>query len=45
MGILTFFFVHFEIKIYGEVIGLASVAVDCTMGLPQLVNNQKARSV
>jgi hypothetical protein len=45
MALMTVVFVYFGLKIYGEVVGLSAIAIECCLGFPQLYNNQKAKSV
>lgn len=45
MSLMTGVFVYFDIKIYGEVIGLVAIIIECCLGFPQIYSNQKARSV
>lgn len=45
MAMMTAFFVHFDVKPYGEVVGLVAMGIECCLGFPQLYQNQKSKSV
>ena len=35
----------FGVELYGTVLGLLSLSIEATLGFPQLISNQKSRSV
>lgn len=45
MTLITSVFVYLDLKVYGDVIGLVAIGIECCIGIPQLCNNQKAKSV
>lgn len=45
VGIITACFISFNVQIYGTVLGLLSLSIEATLGFPQLISNQKNRSV
>lgn len=42
---MTGVFIYLNVAMYGEVIGLMAICVECFLGLPQIYNNQKSKSV
>lgn len=45
IGLITAFFMWMEVSSYGTVLGLTSLGVEATLAFPQLIHNQRCRSV
>lgn len=45
VAITTAIFINLEVQIYGTVLGLLSLSIEATLGFPQLISNQKNKSV
>jgi len=45
MSLVTCVFVYLKVGVYGEVLGLVAVSIECFVGFPQIYSNQKSKSV
>ena len=45
VGIITVVFVKLEYHVYGTILGLLALSIEATLAFPQLISNQRNRSV